>query len=192
MTRTELDDAAVRGLSALGLEPGRPVAAAIEIAAPAPKVWAGLSMPGNLKRCHPFCESTAVERWPSVGAKDSIVYYSGRAYSRRFVDWRDGEGYDIELGERPNPTARVLWRIRPLSNAACRFSIEVFPYLRADAPDAEKAKYQERLFGDDLRHYLDCVVRGVDYWITTGEDVRPDQFGRNPLYSAPAAAQDAK
>ena len=40
-----------------------------------------------------------------------------------------------------------------------------------------------RLFGPDLQHYLDCVVKGVEFWIRTGRVVEKDQFGRNRLYS---------
>lgn len=170
-------------LGSKGLETGRPISSAIEIAAAPEVVWKGLATPGNLKRCHPFCDSTEVESWPGVGSRDSITYYSGRSYQRNFVAWMEGVGYDIELGESPNLTARVLWRIAPQTASSCRFSIEVIPYLKADLEDVQKARYLERLFGDHLQHYLDCVVKGVDYWITTGQDVEKDQFGRNPLYS---------
>jgi len=170
-------------LNAIGLEAGRPLSATIDMDAAAEKLWQGITTAGYLKRCHPFCESTAVDTWPGVGSQDSITYYSGRTYRRNFVDWIDGTGYDIELGDRPNATARVLWRIAPLSDTACRFSIEVIPYLKTSLDDAKKAQYQDRLFGADLQHYLESVVQGVAYWITTGRDVEKDQFGRNPLYS---------
>lgn len=183
MTRSEPDLSWQDGLAPLGLETGRSLSSVIEIAAAPQAVWRGLSTPGNLKRCHPFCESTVVETWPGEGSRDDITYYSGRRYRRHFVKWFDGVGYDIELGEHPDLTARVLWRIVPRSDSACRFSIEVVPYLKRDLSEAQKAAYQDRLFGPDLQHYLDCVVKGVEFWITTGRDVEKDQFGRNPLYS---------
>ncbi len=167
----------------LGLEAGKPLSSAIEIAAASETVWQGLVEPGYLKRCHPFCESTEVELWPGVGSRDLITYYSGRNYRRNFVEWFDGVGYDIELGERSHKTSRVLWRIAPRSETSCRLSIEVVPYLKIDLSKEQKRRYQDRLFGADLRHYLDCVVKGVEYWIRTGRDVEKDQFGRNPLYS---------
>lgn len=170
-------------LAALGLETGTALSATVSIAASQDKIWRGISAPGHLKNCHPFCASTAVERWPGAGARDSITYYSGRRYQRNFVEWMDGVGYDIELGNPPNQTCRVLWRIRPCSDEACDFSIEVVPYLKADLPEEKKRLYQARLFGDDLQHYLDSVVKGIEFWITTGRDVSKDQFGANPLYS---------
>ncbi len=79
-------------------------------------------------------------------------------------------------------------RVAPLTPVRSAFSIEVVPYLKTDLPPAKKQAYQARLFGEHLTHYLDCVVRGVDHWVTTGRAVVEDQFGWNPLYSAPAAS----
>ena len=62
-------------------------------------------------------------------------------------------------------------------------SIEVFPLLKSDLSDEKKRAYQERLFGEVLQHYLECVVAGVKFFATTGNAVTKDQFGRNPLYS---------
>lgn len=172
------------GLQQWGLEPGRPLQASVEIAVPAADVWQAIAAPGSLKQFHPFCATTEVERWPGLGARDSITYYSGIRYHRNFVDWQEGVGYDIELGDPPNQTARVLWRITPTSPETCRLSIEVFPLLKAALSAEKKTAYQARLFGEVLQHYLECVVKGVRFFATTGQPVREDQFGKNSLYSA--------
>ena len=165
------------------LERGRPLKSTAEIDLSADEVWAVVAEPGSLAHYHPFCAATEVERWPGTGSRDSITYYSGIRYQRNFVSWQEGVGYDIELGDPPNQTARVLWRIEPTSPRTCRFSIEVIPLLKADLSDEKKRAYQERLFGEVLRHYLGCVVAGVKFFATTGNAVTKDQFGRNPLYS---------
>ena len=172
------------GLQQWGLEPGRPLQASVEIAVPAADVWQAIAAPGSLKQFHPFCATTEVERWPGLGSRDSITYYSGIRYHRNFVDWQEGVGYDIELGDPPNQTARVLWRIAPTSPETCRLSIEVFPLLKAALSAEKKQAYQARLFGAVLQHYLECVVQGVRFFATTGQPVREDQFGKNSLYSA--------
>ena len=166
-----------------GLEIGKPLSSKILINTAQDRIWEKLSEPGYLKRCHPFCASTEVEKWPGVGSRDTITYYSGRTYRRYFVAWLDGIGYDIELGLPPDQTCRVLWRIDPQSGTHCDFSIDVVPYLKTELPEAKKSAYQARLFGADLQHYLDCVVQGVEYWVRTGQDVQKNQFGSNPLYS---------
>ena len=172
------------GLQQWGLEPGRPLQASVEIAVPAADVWQAIAAPGSLKQFHPFCATTEVERWPGLGSRDSITYYSGIRYHRNFVDWQEGVGYDIELGDPPNQTARVLWRIAQTSPETCRLSIEVFPLLKSALSAEKKQAYQARLFGEVLQHYLECVVQGVKFFATTGKTVRKDQFGKNSLYSA--------
>ena len=165
------------------LEQGRPLKATTGIDVPAGEVWAVIAEPGSLAHYHPFCAATEVERWPGTGSRDAITYYSGIRYQRNFVSWQEGVGYDIELGDPPNQTARVRWRIEPASQRACRLSIEVVPLLKSDLSDERKRAYQERLFGEVLQHYLECVVAGVKFFATTGKAVVKDQFGRNPLYS---------
>ena len=171
------------GLRRFGLEHGRPLMSTVEIDVPAEAVWKVIAEPGGLGRYHPFCAATEVERWPGAGSRDSITYYSGIRYQRNFVSWHEGVGYDIELGDPPNQTARVQWRIEPTSLRNCRLSIEVFPLLKSDQSDEKKRAYQDRLFGEVLQHYLDCVVSGVRFFATTGNAVTKGQFGRNPLYS---------
>ena len=166
-----------------GLEHGRPLKATAGIDVPAEEAWAVIAERGGLARYHPFCAATEVERWPGTGSRDSITYYSGIRYQRNFVSWHEGVGYDIELGRPPNQTARVGWRIEPTSRQTRRLSIEVVPLLKPDLSDEKKRAYQERLFGDVLQHYLECVVAGVKFFATTGNAVIKDQFGRNPLYS---------
>ena len=158
----------------------------VEVEVPAARVWEVIAEPGNLAHFHPFCAATEVERWPGAGSRDSITYYSGIRYRRNFVSWHEGVGYDIELGDPPNQTARVLWRIEPTSPRACRFSIEVFPLLKSNLSDEKKRAYQERLFGEVLQHYLECVVAGLRFFATTGNEVSKDQFGTNSLYSGRA------
>lgn len=165
------------------LEHGRPLQSTVEIDVSADEVWAIIAEPGGLAHYHPFCAETEVERWPGTGSRDSITYYSGIRYQRNFVSWQEGVGYDIELGDPPNQTARVQWRIEPTSRRTCRLSIEVFPLLKSNLSDEKKRAYQERLFGEVLQHYLGCVGAGVKFFATTGTAVSKDQFGWNPLYS---------
>ncbi len=170
-------------IKTIGLETGPSVKGDIMIEAPADNVWKVISEEGNLKKCHPFCDQIEIIKWPGADAVDTITYYSGITYKRNFVGWEEGVGYDIELGDYPNLTSRVLWRILPKGENRCYFSIEVFPYLKAVLPEEKKRIYRARLFGDVLQHYLDCVVQGVRHKVETGEDVTKNQFGTNPHYS---------
>ena len=174
----------VSDLHKIGLEVGRSVRSSVDIDASADQVWNAISKRGNLKDCHPFCAETNVLSWPGKGSRDTITYLSGFTYTRNFVAWFEGVGYDIELGDRPNTTARVLWRIENNSDNRSMLSIEVVPFIKTELSDKKKCLFIERLFGSVLQHYLDCVVRGYGYHVTTGKSVTSNQFGRNPHYSA--------
>jgi len=171
-------------IESFGLEAGRRVHAAKNIETDAKRVWRTIARPGSLKDFHPFCKTTAVETWPGPASRDSITYYSGICYQRNFVAWYEGIGYDIELGDPPDQTAKVLWRVEPETSDTCRLSIEVIPLLKKGFEPEKKQRYQQRLFGDVLRHYLACVLCGVRHFATTGVPVTEDQFGTNPHYSA--------
>ena len=181
-TSSELEDWKAE-MDANDLELGPSLLAHEEINAPASRAWQVISEPGNLKDCHPFCANTEVEKWPGLGSRDSITYYSGIHYHRNFVNWLEGTGYDIELGDSPNQTARVLWRIDPKSEDMCQISIEAFPFVRKSLDQEKKKKYLDRLFGDVLQHYLECVCKGICFFSETNTPVTKDQFGKNPLYS---------
>lgn len=103
-----------------------PVGLALPIAAPAPRVWAAISMPGNLEAGHPFCATNPVMAWPGPGSHDEIHYLSGWVYERRFQRWIDGVGYDLEVGGHGEDKSLVSWRISPVDDATCTLGITVY------------------------------------------------------------------
>lgn len=170
-------------LAARGLELGEAVEVRQQIEAAADRVWQVISQPGQLPRYHPFCKETTVLKWPGVGAKDTVTYYSGVHYERDFVTWIEGVGFDIEVGPPSRKTARVEWRITAQSERQSELAISVIPYLKADLSAPRKQTYQQRLFGATIAQYLESVVRGVGHVATTGEAVQKNQFGSHPHYS---------
>lgn len=165
-------------LAARGLELGEAVSVSHIIGAASDSVWKVISQPGQLTRYHPFCQETRVIKWPGVGAKDTVTYYSGVHYERDFVTWIEGVGFDIEIGPPPHKTARVEWRIKELGEHQSELAITVMPYLKADLSAPRKQAYQQRFFGATIAQYLDSVVQGVGHVATAGEAVQ-----KNPLIS---------
>ena len=133
-----------------------PVSATRHIEAPAEKIWAVISSPGNLAHCHPFCESNPVEKWPGKGSLDSVFYFSGWVYHRRFTRWIDGVGYDLQIGRKKGRQSQVSWRIHKKTDSAGDLTITV---------------------------YLISVVKGFDWYITTGQPVKRNQFGSHKWFS---------
>ena len=162
-----------------------PVSVEWTIGAPAHEVWEAITRPGNLELCHPFCESNPVRNWPGPESVDEIHYLSGWAFERRFRNWIDGVGYDLEIGRRGGKQSSVSWRITPVNEDSCRLRITVFPNALQGIPVAIRwLPYLIRL-RPMLRSYLESVVRGVEWYVTRGEPVPRNQFGDHPWFSAP-------
>ncbi len=162
-----------------------PVAAAQPIAAPAEKVWDVISMPGNLELCHPFCKGNPVHVWPGPDSRDEVHYLSGWIYERRFLRWFEGTGYDLEIGRRDGGTSFVSWRISPVDEQNCTLKVTVFPHTLQNIPVAVRWLPHILRLRPMLSSYLMSVGRGFEWYVTRGEPVPRDQFGKHPWFSAP-------
>ena len=167
-----------------------PVAFEKKIAAPASAVWDAISMPGNLEPCHPFCASNPVQVWPGPDSRDEVHYLNGLVYERQFRAWTDGIGYDLEIGERGGRKSSVSWRIRPIDERSCvlRITVNPHPLQRIPAP-LRWAPYRFWL-RPKLEAYLESVVRGFEWYVTRGEPVPRNAFGRHPWFSSGQMAAD--
>ncbi len=156
------------------------------IEAPANEVWRVISMPGNLELCHPFCESNPVKQWPGSGSVDEIHYLSGWIYERRFVDWHESVGYDLEIGRPGGGQSEVSWRITPIDEGSSKLRITVCPHVLEAWPAI--VRWIPYLFRVRplLGSYLDSVVRGFEWYVMKGEAVPRNAFGTHPWFSARA------
>lgn len=162
-----------------------PVTVGRAIGAAANDVWSVISSPGNLERCHPFCRRNPVEAWPGLGARDSIEYYSGWVFERHFTSWTDGVGYDLEIGRKGGRRSAVSWRIREVDHQNCALGITIFPVGLQHIPVVIRWLPHIAFMRPMLRSYLDSVLRGFEYHITTGQPVRRNQFGPHRWFSPP-------
>lgn len=165
-----------------------PVAGSRSIEAPADRVWAAISSPGNLELCHPFCASNPVHEWPGPQSRDEIHYLSGWVFERRFQNWVDGVGYDLEIGRRGGQTSFVSWRIQPTGETSCVLRIVVYPGALQGLPVVVRwLPYRLRIM-PVLSSYLESVVKGFEWYIVRGEAVPRNQFGVHPWFSASKAS----
>ena len=98
------------------------------------------------------------------------------------MHWRNGEGYDLQIGPPPRKTAWISWRIRSLGHAS-ELSIQVTPILETHILDSAKMVFQDAYFGKSIEVYLDHLLRGAEQFVLTGIPVRPRQFGAHPVYA---------
>lgn len=171
------------GFAARGLSPSAPIEATIEIDADAADVWAAISKVGNLTDIHPFCATNEVEQWPGMSGRDHVRYFSGIHYQRDVVEWNEGEGYELAVGPPSGPISYARWSIEPDDSGGSRFGIEVTSFLRSDVSAEIREQYERDIIKSAIPPYLDGVVRGVAYFVETGDTVVRNQFGAHPIYS---------
>lgn len=161
-----------------------PVSAQRTIAAPASRVWDVISSPGNLEDCHPFCEKNPVLEWPGPQSRDEVHYLSGWMYERRFCNWIDGVGYDLNIGRRGGSQSFVSWRITEIDDRNCTLKITVYPHTLQNIPAVIRwLPYLVKL-RPALKSYLESVVMGFEWYVMRDEAVPRNQFGRHAWFSA--------
>lgn len=153
------------------------------IAAPAREVWSAIARPGALEICHPFCERNPVRAWPGPAARDEVHYLNGLIYERRFLEWIDGAGYDLEIGRRGGSQSRVSWRVKPIDDDSCTLQITVCPRVFQRIPSGIRWIAYAFWLRPRLREYLDSVVRGFKWFVIRREAVPKNAFGTHPWFS---------
>jgi len=84
-----------------------PVAVSRTIAAPTSKIWEVISSPGTLPLYHPFCKKNPVFEWSGANSHDEVHYFNGVVLTRRFSDWYEDVGYDLEIGRAGGRTSAL-------------------------------------------------------------------------------------
>ena len=160
-----------------------PVSASRTIAVPAPKIWELISSPGALPLYHPFCEKNPVFAWAGADSHDEIHYFNGVVLARRFSDWYDDVGYDLEIGRKGGRTSFVSWRIAQVKERRSSIKITIYPHALQHVPTIARWLPHLVRLRPQLRSYLQSVVKGLDWFITQGQPVRRNQFGAHPWFS---------
>lgn len=163
-----------------------PVAVSQSIAASPADVWAAMSAPGNLEPCHPFCARNPVRVWPGKNSRDEIHYLSGWVFERRFLRWMEGVGYDLEIGRPGGRTSLVTWRVTGSGAESSVLTITVCPFALQNVPAVLRWIPHTLRLRPLLRRYLSSVTRGFEWYVTRGEPVPRNQFGRHPWFSGTA------
>ena len=161
-----------------------PVSVARTIEAPADRVWSAISMRGNLELCHPFCTRNPVHTWPGPDSRDEVHYLSGWVYERRFVNWIEGAGYDLEIGRPGGGTSSVSWRIESSGDDRCTLTITVRPHVLQRLPVFVRWLPYAFRVRPMLTRYLESVTKGFEWYVLRGEPVPRNHFGTHPWFSA--------
>ena len=158
---------------------GPPITHVQSLPASGEEVWQLISRPGNLTDFHPFCQSNPVEKWPGVGSRDVIHYYSGLVLVREFEAWFEGTGYDLTAKADLGMQFKVYWRINPSDHHHSSLTLTI-RQVHQQLSDKKLSQYA-RL----LDKYLQQVGQGIEYYLRTGERVSRNQFGSHRFFSPP-------
>ena len=160
-----------------------PISVSRKIKSSPVSIWKAISKPGNLEDCHPFCDKNPVHEWPGVGAKDTIYYYSSRVMHREFVSWIEGIGYDLVIGSEGERKSFVSWRITEKADHLSTLNITIYPHLTQTIPIPLRWILYKVYIQPRLRSYLESVVKGFEWFITTEKPVTRNQFGAHNWFS---------
>jgi len=166
--------------------PNNYVCAKIKINASTDILWKSISKPGNLEYCHPFCKSNKVEKWGEIGAIDFIEYYNGLCLKRYFIEWNEGEGYELLIKKKERAFAKVKWEITAhnKNESFLKIHINLVPSaIFRKYPKFLTALISKLYLLPTMKKYVQSVVKGFKYNIETGECVRLNQFGFNKMFS---------
>ena len=131
---------------------------------------------------HPFLADNPIERWGGADSRDEVHYLRGLVYQRKFRQWHDGDGFDLEICHRHKPIAWVSWRIMPSNDDTALLRITVYPYGLQKQPLPVRWLPHLTVVRPRLRSYLSSVVRGFKWYVEEGESVPRMQFGRHPWF----------
>ena len=91
-------------------------------------LWEIISSPNYLNNVHPFCKENSIIQWSNEHHEDKIRYLNERTYIRRFVSWRNLEGYDLWIGDNNKNQSFVEWRLEKVGTGS-KLTITVYPFM---------------------------------------------------------------
>jgi hypothetical protein len=102
---------------------------------------------------------------------------------RQFTAWDEGHAYELEIGKTGWPLSYVRWELVAAGAEETDLTISIRPTAFVHYPATVRWALHRWYLLPLLRRYLGAVLRGLDYYLTTGRDVTPNQFGRVSLFS---------
>lgn len=144
-------------------------------------LWTIISSPSNLELFHPFCNKNPIINWPGNNSIDEIYYYSGLIYQRKFINWIEGVGYDLLIGEKNGHQSLVSWKIQ--NNGKTSLTISIYPYKYNTGIKLINFIPYSILVKPLLKKYVKSVILGLEYFIKSNEIVQKNQFGYIRFFS---------
>ena len=146
-------------------------------------LWELISSPGYLEKCHPFCKTNNVIDWDDKKHMDKIVYVNGIEYIRDFIDWNPKKGYSLIIGKKGGRQSYVSWEIKEITSNSTEIKITVYPHEIENMGKFKKFLIFNFYVVPKLKFYLNCVLKGIDYYLKNNEEVPRNHFGKHSWFS---------
>ena len=161
----------------------KPISHKITILESHRRVWKIISNPSNLELCHPFCESNPVEKWDGSNSIDYVNYYNGVKFKRLFINWTDGLGYELLIGNINGDKSKVIWKVNNIDATSSELIISIYPHRNVHFPNFLKPIVYLVYVRPMLSKYLSSVLLGFKYYIEKDKPVQRNQFGSHKWFS---------
>ena len=146
------------------------------------KIWNIITMRSNLEAFHPFCKINRVVVWPGKGSVDEIEYLNGLIFKRKFTNWIEKEGYDLNIHQSGKPASEVSWRLMKNGDKT-NISIKISPYIFNQGYKLFNCLPFFLIIKPLLFNYLKHVISGLKWYAENDTPVKSNQFGKNLLFS---------
>lgn len=160
-----------------------PLSADIDIPVSSERVWKQMIEPASTHIWHPFVKENSCEKWHGTGSKDKITYYNGITFDREIVDWIEGTGFDLDVGENGIVNGKAVWRITPIDDNNCNLDVTTYLRVLDKFPLPIRWTLHHLKVKPSFQKYLKLALKGFAFHATTGERTKRNQFGPHPLFS---------
>ena len=159
------------------------ISSSIKLAHQSEDIWKAISTDGNLNFFHPFCKKNQViEGDKTLIKKDILIYLNGVVFERDFYKWEEMKGYELMIGRKNGKKSKVVWNISRRKNYSL-LNIDVYPYKT----DKINSFLYPIVFyfhiRPKLKSYLNCVLKGLKFYLNNNKKVTNNQFGRHSWFS---------
>ena len=145
-------------------------------------VWELLSKPSHLELFHPFCKSNKIIIWNEQNKRDELTYLNGIVYERNIYSWEKNKGFKLYIGKKEGKKSKVEWNLRSI-NKVVILTIKVNPYV-SDKFSSSVYNLMLRFYIiPSLKKYLNCVTKGIKFYLESGNMVKHNQFGLHRWFS---------
>ena len=146
------------------------------------EVWGLFSKPSHLELFHPFCRSNKIIVWNEQNKTDELTYLNGIVYERNIYSWEKNKGFKLYIGKKEGKKSKVEWKLKSI-NEEIVLTIEVTPYV--------SDKFTLKIYNlvlkfyiiPSLKKYLNCVTKGIKFYLESGKIVKHNQFGSHRWFS---------